>query len=755
MQKWIKQLKKFLKIIKKNGDICKAQILALDLYKKSNKLNIKLKSDVKISIGEIYKFEKYINKRFKIENVRTQMVYSFEFNPDEEIKADWQDIVMLFGERFPLTKAILLNSSLEISDNKINVNLAVKGKDILHSRNFDEALADVLEELYCKKYIISYNENISEEQLKNIEDKIKEEEKKAIMNMHTLKKEENKQTAENKVDNIETVSSPLIFGREAKIKNQPIRVNEISVDTDKVSLEGELFGEIDSRELKNGKILVAFKLYDGTSTMVCKAFVAKDKADQVVSRLKEAKGIKLDGEAKYDPFAKEIGVIANTIIETAGIKKEKRMDNAKEKRVELHMHTQMSQMDAVTPCVDLIKRAVSWGWKSIAITDHGVVQAFPDAHKYLQKANPDIKVIYGVEAYLVPDKDNCVAFPKGQSLDTEYCVLDIETTGLSFRTEKITEIGIMKYKNGEVIDEFECFVNPEKPIPEEVVNITHITDDMVKNAETIDKVLPKVLEFVGDSVLVAHNADFDIPFIKYNCSQYGLDLNNTYIDTLRLAKDLFPDYKKYKLGIIADNLGITVEVAHRALDDVDTLVKVFKVMLEMLAKKGVKTVEDIDKLEAGNADFKKLPSYHAIILAKNYVGLKNLYKLISYSHLHYFYKKPRILKSLYKKYSEGLILGSACQAGELYSAILAGKPEEEIEKIAGDYDYLEIQPNGNNMNLVRSGQVQDIEELKEINRKIVAIGAKQNKPVVATCDVHFMDPQDEIYRRILLARTRI
>ena len=541
------------------------------------------------------------------------------------------------------------------------------------------------------------------------------------------------------------------MGRSANIKADLIKIADISVDTDRVCLEGDRIGEIESRELKSGKFLIAFKVYDGSSTMVCKSFVTAEQVKTVECRLKSAKGVKIEGNAKYDPFAKEIGVIANVILETAGRKKEKRMDNAKEKRVELHMHTQMSQMDGVTACEDLLKRAVSWGWKSIAITDHGVVQAFPDAHKYLGKAGADLKVIYGVEAYLVPDKDSCVSFTKGQELDTEYCVLDIETTGLSFRTEKITEFGIMKYKNGEVIDSFECFVNPEKPIPEEVVNITHITDEMVKDAPTIDQIMPKVLDFIGDSVLVAHNADFDIGFIKYNCKQLGLELNNTYIDTLRLAKDLFPDYKKYKLGLIADNLGIKVEVAHRALDDVDTLVKVFQVMLKMLKEKGAKTLADIDNLEAEKVDFRKLPSYHAIILAKDLVGLKNLYKLVSYSHLDYFYKKPRILKSIYRKHSEGLILGSACEAGELYRAIVAGKTEEEIEKIANDYDYLEIQPLGNNQFMVRNGTVQDEEGLKEINKKIVELGEKLNKLVVATCDVHFMDPQDEIYRRILMA----
>lgn len=389
--------------------------------------------------------------------------------------------------------------------------------------------------------------------------------------------------------------------------------------------------------------------------------------------------------------------------------------------------------------------------KSIAITDHGVVQAFPEAHKYLEKAHPDLKVIYGVEAYLAPDTVSCISFSKGQDLDTTYCVLDLETTGLSFRTEKITEVGIMKIKNGEVIDEFSCFVNPEKPIPQKVVEVTNITDDMVKDAETIDKVFPKILEFVGDSVLVAHNADFDIGFLKYNAKQLGYELNNTYVDTLRLAKSLFPDFKKYKLGFIADKLGIVVEVAHRALDDVDTTVKVFNVMISMLKEKGAKNWDDVDSLEIGKADYKSLPTYHAIILAKDYVGLKNLYKLISYSHLNYFYKKPRILKSLYKKYSEGLIMGSACEAGELYRAIVAGKTDEEIEEVANDYDYLEIQPIGNNMFMVRQGIVPDEEALRDINRKIVALGEKLDKPVVATCDVHFMDPEDEIYRRILQA----
>ena len=545
-------------------------------------------------------------------------------------------------------------------------------------------------------------------------------------------------------------SSPLILGNSLTINEPLVKIKDLGVDDKKVSLEGEVINSED-RELKSGRVLYSFDLYDGTSTLTCKAFLDKKNAKKVMGRVKNAKAIKIAGTAQMDSFSHEQTVMAYTILEIEPPKKEIRMDNAEEKRVELHMHTKMSQMDGMTSATDLIKRAMKWGMKSIAITDHGVVQAFPEAHKLLGFDNHDIKIIYGVEAYLAPDKVSPVSFSKGQSIDTTYCVLDLETTGFSFRTEKITEVGIMKVKNGEVIDEFSCFVNPEKPIPQRVVEVTNITDDMVKDAETIDKVMPKILEFVGDSVLVAHNANFDIGFLKYNANELGLSLDNTYLDTLRLAKDLFPDYKKYKLGKIAENLGIKVEVAHRALDDVDTTVKVLNVMLNMLKEKGVETLDDITKKIAGEADFKKLPTYHAIILATNYVGLKNLYKLVSISHLDYFYKKPRILKSIYKKYSEGLILGSACEAGELYQAIEMGKTDEEIEDVAKDYDYLEIQPLGNNDFLIRNGTVADKEGLRNINRKIVEIGERLNKLVVATCDVHFMDPSDEIYRRMLQA----
>ncbi len=562
--------------------------------------------------------------------------------------------------------------------------------------------------------------------------------------------------AENDIPELPTEEedTPIIYGNTVNIKEPLVKVADLGVDDGKVSIKGEVIG-VEEKEIKGGRSILSIDVYDGTSTMTCKAFVQKDQGKKVIKRLEKVKGVQLAGTAQMDSFSNELTIMVSNIVEAEGLQKETREDNSEVKRVELHMHTQMSQMDAITSATDLIKRAMKWGMKSIAITDHGVVQAFPEAHKLLGVDNPDMKVIYGVEAYLAPDNTKSVYNGKGQPLDTTYCVLDLETTGFSATNDRITEIGVMKYKAGEVIGEFSCFVNPQRHIPERVTEVTHITDDMVIDAETIEQVFPKLLEFLGDSVIVAHNANFDVGFLKQNAKVLGYPFDYTYVDTLSLAKDLFPDYKKYKLGKIAENLGIKVEVAHRALDDVDTTVKVFRVMLEMLRKKGAEVVEDIDRVaadeQAKKEEYKKLKTYHAIILAKNYVGLRNLYRLVSLSHLHYFYRKPRILKSLFKKYSEGLILGSACEAGELYQAIEQGKTDEEIEQIAQDYDYLEIQPTGNNQFLIRNGTVRDEEELRDINRKIVQLGEKLNKLVVATCDVHFMDPQDEIYRRILEA----
>ena len=579
---------------------------------------------------------------------------------------------------------------------------------------------------------------------------------KAIINIEhndfKTDKEEVKETNKEKkqVKDIDE-ESPIIVGtKRSKINEKMIKVKEVTADSGRVAITGRIT-RVEERELKNGKTLYSFDIFDGSSTITCKSFIEPEKLENIRERLKEDERVELEGNAQFDPYAREVTIIANVVISLPKKEILTRTDNSKIKRVELHMHTQMSQMDGITDVADLINRARSWGMKAIAITDHGVVQAFPHANDTVKKENNDIKVLYGVEAYLCPDGQNSVYGEGNIDLDTEYCVLDIETTGIPYRSEMITEIGAIKIKNGEIIDEFECFVNPEKPIPYEVVQVTHITDDMVKNAKKIDEILPEFINFCGNDVLVAHNANFDIGFLRFQANKLGLKFENTYIDTLSLAKDIFPDYAKYKLGIIAANLGIRVDVAHRALDDVKTLVKVFNVMLEKLKEQGVIKLNDIDALSSKNMNLKKLPTYHAIILAKDYVGLKNLYKLVSFSHLDYFYKKPKIPKSIYKKYSEGLIIGSACDQGELYQSILNGYSEEKIEEIARFYDYLEIQPLDNNEYLLREGILKNKDDLISINRKIVALGEKLGKLVCATCDVHFMDPEDEIYRRILQA----
>ncbi|MFL0246110.1 DNA polymerase III subunit alpha [Candidatus Clostridium stratigraminis] len=754
----MKRINEIFSDYKAGNNINTAVVESVVFSKKTKALEMKLSSDKYIEIKEFEPFNRFIRERFSIEESIITVNYA-DGTDKKPIDVELKNIIISLSGKYPALKSVQNNCEYEVINNTINFNFKIAVSDFLKAMDYDKKIYNAIKSLYGTEYKINFIDKVSSDELLRMEEKSHASEiilaHKEIVDTPKLPKEVNEKKVETKAEpEAKKGDSTLILGRNSKIKEAVIKITDITPDEGRIALEGEI-SNMESKELKSGKTLVSFDLYDGSSSMTCKSFLKPGEEEEVLPRLKKAKGVKLCGNASYSKFSGEVEMIANTIIETEGIKKLKRQDKAEVKRVELHMHSQMSQMDAMTSAADLIKRAMSWGMKSIAITDHGVVQAFPEAHKLLGRDNPDMKILYGVEAYLAPDKRSSVTNLKGQSIDTTYCVLDLETTGFSPITEKITEIGIMKYKDGKVIDEFSTFVNPEKPIPLRVVEVTNITDDMVREAETIDSIFPQMLDFIKDSVLVAHNASFDVGFLKHNAKVLGYDFDFTYLDTLTLAQELFPDFKTYKLGRIAKNLGIKVEVAHRALDDVDTTVKVFKIMLEKLKERGAESLQDIDIYgsdeEAKKEEFKKLKTYHAIILAKDYTGLKNLYKLVSYSNLDYFYKKPRILKSMYKKYSEGLIIGSACSEGELYQAILLGKADEEIEAIAGDYDYLEIQPLGNNDYLVRTEQVPDKDYLKEINKKIVALGEKLNKPVVATGDVHFMDPEDEIYRRILEA----
>ena len=766
MSEKTKKLGEIFSDYKTESNIKNAEIEAMNVSKKTNNLGIILHANKYIEIKEIYQFENFLKNRFNFSTIDTKIKYK-EGTELKSIQEEWINIVCYIAHKFPSAKDILLKSNVEESEDKIVVNIHIPGKDFLKIRKVDKEIQKVILSLFGKKYKIKIVENITDEDLRELEFKNQELQKTAIKKM-IAKAAENAPVPEIKIKPIKKESTqdneedtPLILGRKAEIKEKITKIEDVAIEDGKLAITGEVL-DVRDKEIKSkdpnkpDRVILSFDIYDGTSSITCKCFLAKDKATDAIIKLRKAKGVAVEGYAQYDKYDKEVEIMAYTILETEGISKKERMDNSETKRVELHMHTNMSQLDAITPAADLINRAIKWGMKSIAITDHGVVQAFPDAHKLLGKDNPKIKVIYGVEAYLAPDESSIVTNPNNQNIDdTTYCVLDLETTGFSAVADRITEVGIMKVKNGEVLEEFSEFVNPQRHIPERVTEVTNITDDMVKDAPTIEELFPRILEFIKGSVLVAHNADFDIGFLIQNAKRLGYDFEYPYIDTLAMARAIFPNFTKYKLGKIADNLGIKVEVAHRALDDVDTTVKVFNVMMKEIKDRGGKIIADIDRVsvseQAKKEEYKKLKTYHAIILAKNYVGLRNLYKLVSYSHLDYFYRKPRILKSLYKKYSEGLILGSACEAGELYQAIELGKPDEEIEAIANDYDYLEIQPIGNNKFLVEKGIVANDEELRNINRKIVALGEKLNKPVVATCDVHFMDPQDEVYRRILEA----
>ena len=742
------------------SNISTAIVERVVLKKRTKILEMEISSDKYIEMVEIEDLNKFIIRRFALKDSKITIKYNEGTNV-KPIESELKNIILLLADEHPMLKVAINNCEYEIKNNIINFNFKIEVSTFLKNLDYDKKIHEAIKNLYGTSYIINFVDKVNHEELERIKENARAKEMFMIKNEVNVvpsnnspklpeQTEEINQTGKSKKDN-----PFLILGRTSNKKETIVKIKDITPDEGRVTIEGDI-SNVEAKELRSGKILISFDVYDGSNSMTCKSFIKPNEGEEVTARIKKAKGLRLTGNANYSKFSDEIEMIANTIVETNGLeKKANRMDKAEKKRVELHLHTQMSQMDAMTSATSLIKRAMSWGMKSIAITDHGVVQAFPEAHKLLGRDNSDMKVIYGVEAYLAPDKKPSVTNIKGQSIDTTYCVLDLETTGFSPVTEKITEVGIMKLEDGKVIDKFSCFVNPQKSIPARVVEVTNINDDMVKDAETIEQVFPKILDFINGSVLVAHNAEFDIGFLKHNAEVLGYDFDFTYLDTLTLAQEIFPDFKTYKLGRIAKNLGIKVEVAHRALDDVDTTVKVFNIMLEQLKSRGAQTLKDIEIYaadeESKKVAYKKLKTYHAIILAKDYVGLKNLYKLVSCSHLDYFYKKPRILKSIYKEYSEGLILGSACSEGELYQAILLGKAEQEIEAIASDYDYLEIQPIGNDDYLIRNGQVPNKDYLIEINKKIIALGEKLNKLVVATGDVHFMDPEDEIYRRILQA----
>ena len=545
----------------------------------------------------------------------------------------------------------------------------------------------------------------------------------------------------------------VFYGRD--FEDETIAIDQIVGEIGEVCIRGKILS-LETRELRNGeKTIVSFALTDFTDSIKAKVFLKNEQVKEFCSFIDPKAGsfIKLKGIVTHDRFENDLGISSITGMKKIGNFTTARVDNAPKKRVELHCHTKMSDMDGVSDAKALLKRAKSWGMTSLAITDHGCVQAFPEAYHTIDEKDP-FKVLYGVEAYVVDDDKSFVVNSKNQSLDGKFVVFDLETTGFSPLQNKIIEIGAVKVENGEITDRFSSFVNPQTPIPFEIEQLTGIRDDMVMGAETIEQVLPKFMEFCDACVMVAHNASFDMGFVEENCQRQKIPTDFTVMDTVALARVLMPALKKHKLNLVAKALNIPLENHHRAVDDAECTAKIFLKFVEMLKEQGAEDLDAVDEIGSTSVDaIKKMPTYHAIILARNEVGRRNLYRLVSMSHIDYYEKRPRIPKSVYKKYSEGLLIGSACEAGELYQAILKNAPEEEIARLVNFYDYLEIQPLGNNSFMIRSQkyEINTLEELKDINRRICKLGEQYNKPVVATCDVHFMDPEDEVYRRIIMA----
>ncbi len=562
----------------------------------------------------------------------------------------------------------------------------------------------------------------------------------------------------------------VLYGKDFEEEAMPIE--EIIGEMGEVVIRGKILS-MDKREIKNERTILIYDVTDYTDTMTIKMFVHNDQVDEITSDIKPGAFVKIKGMTMMDKFDHEL-----TIGSLTGVKKipdftVSRMDYSGRKRVELHCHTKMSDMDGVSEAKDIVKRAYKWGHPAIAITDHGVVQSFPDANhvwedlwkaeksrcKEAGEEEPDkqdfFKVIYGVEAYLVDDLHEIATNEKGQDFRQDFVVFDIETTGFSPVENRIIEIGAVKVSAGKIVDRFSTFVNPEVPIPYEIEKLTGITDAMVIDAQKIECVLPEFLKFCEGCMLVAHNADFDMGFIMHNCDKQGIAHDFTYIDTVGIARIMLPTHAKHTLDAVAKALGVSLENHHRAVDDAEATAEIFVKLISMMEKEGITTLAQINERGKASPDIiKRLPTYHAIILAKNNVGRMNLYRLISESHLTYFARRPRIPKTLLNEYREGLILGSACEAGELYRALLEGKTDAEIARLVEFYDYLEIQPLGNNKFMIESDRTPNInsmEDIMDINRKIVHLGEQFHKPVAATCDVHFLDPDDEIYRRIIMA----
>lgn len=745
----------------------KGELTQLDINKQSRLIILSVNFSELIGRDLLFEAEKSITKVLAY-----HAVIKPHF-PTELFSADYfPQLYTAVRRDIPSINGTLNNAEVKFENNTLTINLLNGGKTLLDSKGFDKALVKQIYEefnlhisvIYTGTFEVEENNEEYKAAIQNAQEKINRENLQKAAEFYQEEAETAKQReethAENTTAEIEIregkFSTPQIvqssirplYGR--SIRGKMIPISSISGDSGRIVVWGDVF-DIEKKVTKSGdKNIFTIDITDYTGSTTAKIFNSI-KESAVIDNIKKGDTIVVQGDVEYDKYAGELVVNARSV---GTAQKVKVVDNAEKKRVELHMHTNMSQMDAVTSAGDLVNRAYQWGHKAVAITDHGVAQAFPDAMKAADKINKDeekIKVIYGVEAYFMDDLVESVKGDADTDFDGTFICFDIETTGLSAARDKITEIGAVKVENGIITDKFSTFVNPEMPIPQKITQLTGITDEMVKDAPSQSEAVSAFLEFAGDNVLVAHNAPFDTSFIAKACEDMGRKYNYTSIDTVAISRAILTDIKNCKLDTVAKFLRLGEFNHHRATDDAEMLAKIFITLCRRLTDDfGITKTNDINTKIAGG-DFKKLPTYHQIILVKNKTGLKNLYRLISYSHLNYFYKKPRIPKSELVKYRDGLIIGSACCAGQLYMAILDGKPWGELKQIASFYDYLEIQPAGNNSFMIRDGRFDSVDELHKIDSTIIRLAKELGKPVCATCDVHFMDPTDSEFRKILMA----
>lgn len=729
------------------------EVRKLTIHKKERTVSIEITANKMIPLQKQEELKGALLESLPgIQAVSLAVFYELTDKTPEALAAGyWGSIKTLVSQKSKICAGVIADAEWRVTEHKLQILVKHNMAYYLAQKHLDDAIANMIHTETGETLLVQFkNQKATEADRAALENNRKKKFEELSRQIITTQAEAVQEKANAEVAAVSSsVSKGILLGKEINGTNQ--KIIDTKILGENVIIEGSIYN-IEPREIRGEKYIVSFDITDLSDSTTVKFFVKKSVFDAELSdKIKKGKYLRVQGEVQFDKYTKEIDIMAKNIMVAAA--PPPRMDDAEEKRVELHLHTQMSSMDGVTPVKKYIERAIAWGHKAIAITDHGVVQAFPDAMNAIGKS--DLKVIYGVEAYLIDDLGSVVTMPRGQSLDDTFVVFDIETTGLSKETESITEIGAVKVVDGKIIDRFSTFVNPERPIPAEITKLTGITNEMVADAPVITEILPKFLEFCQDAVLVAHNANFDTGFIRLNAERKcGIEVKNTVLDTLELSRALLPELKKHKLDIICEQLGVSLEGHHRAVNDAEATAEVFLKFIDMLVEKEIYKVDDINVFSSQTVNYKKLKAYHAIILAKNYVGLRNLYELISLSHIDYYFRRPRIPKSKLIQHREGLILGSACEAGELYRALLDKKPKQVIEELVNFYDYLEIQPLGNNRFMIESPKVESVHSMEDIiaiNKQIVALGEEHNKPVVATCDVHFIDPQDAAFRKIIMA----